>query len=871
MLKVRNQKCIRRLSYKAVLASRRRNLIAIFSIILTTVLFTALFAITMSINASYETNQFRQLGGYCHGTFKAVTDEQMAAIAAHSSVKETGERRLTGIYDEGIFAKIPVEISFMDANCTKWSYAVPQVGRMPETGREIAMDTKAIQKLGVVPELGAEITLTYRVYNQNEIGLYQTDTFTLVGYWTYDELMPVHYLNVCEDYVDEMERKYTEVGMAQFRSDLNVMMVSSINIESQMKQVDTDLGYTWESRGAENSAQIGVNWAYLSAQVTSRMDPAMLMSVVAFILLTAFTGYLIIYNIFQISVAGDIHFYGLLKTIGTTPRQIKRIIRYQALVLCIVGIPVGILLGYGLSVGLMPIVLRGSTINRESMTISSSPIIFIGSALFALLTVLISCARPGRIASRVSPVEAVKYTDVNHIKKRERAVRGVKVYQMAFANLGRSKRKTVLVIVSLALAVTLLNELYAFVAGFDEDKYMSSNTCADFIVSSTDYFRYHRSDTYISESTIREIKANTDAALGGCGYIRTNGAAYMGMEEEVIRRRYKEHLEDAYVDIEIDSMEKKDGLLLGRVDIEGLDSALFDKLSVVEGDLSMMFDQDSHAVAVRVKEDAYGNIENRADYPKIGDKLTIEYTTGVKDTNSLEINHEIESYEVEYTVCALVFMPNTMSFRTQAIEGEYLIMPVERLRADGGQHVIPMFYLFDAADDNAEKAAENYLSQQTDQGLSTLMYESKATIQEEFRQFQRMFILLGSLLCVIVGMVGILNFFNAIMTGLLSRRKEFAVLQSIGMTNRQLRRMLIYEGMFYALGAIAVALALALGIGPLIGHSMNKIFFFYQYQFSIMPVLAVVPSFVLLGCLIPAVLYGQSSRQSIVERLRDYF
>ncbi len=83
--------------------------------------------------------------------------------------------------------------------------------------------------------------------------------------------------------------------------------------------------------------------------------------------------------------------------------------------------------------------------------------------------------------------------------------------------------------------------------------------------------------------------------------------------------------------------------------------------------------------------------------------------------------------------------------------------------------------------------------------------------------------------------------------------------------------MLIYEGMFYALGAIAVALALALGIGPLIGHSMNKIFFFYQYQFSIMPVLAVVPSFVLLGCLIPAVLYGQSSRQSIVERLRDYF
>ena len=59
------------------------------------------------------------------------------------------------------------------------------------------------------------------------------------------------------------------------------------------------------------------------------------------------TGYLIIYNVFQISVAGDIRFYGLLKTIGTTPRQLKRIIRIQALSLSAAGIPLGLLLGWG--------------------------------------------------------------------------------------------------------------------------------------------------------------------------------------------------------------------------------------------------------------------------------------------------------------------------------------------------------------------------------------------------------------------------------------------------------------------------------------------------------------------------------------------
>ena len=62
-----------------------------------------------------------------------------------------------------------------------------------------------------------------------------------------------------------------------------------------------------------------------------------MVAVAAFLLLVIFTGYLIIYNIFQISVAGDIRFYGLLKTIGTTPRQLKRIIRQQALLLCLIG------------------------------------------------------------------------------------------------------------------------------------------------------------------------------------------------------------------------------------------------------------------------------------------------------------------------------------------------------------------------------------------------------------------------------------------------------------------------------------------------------------------------------------------------------
>ena len=78
------------------------------------------------------------------------------------------------------------------------------------------------------------------------------------------------------------------------------------------------------------------------------------------------------------------------------------------------------------------------------------------------------------------------------------------------------------------------------------------------------------------------------------------------------------------------------------------------------------------------------------------------------------------------------------------------------------------------------------------------MYESKATARSEFAQFRQMFLLVGGILCAIIGLVGLLNFFNAMMTSILSRRREFAVLQAVGMTNRQLKIMLIYVSVHHS-------------------------------------------------------------------------
>lgn len=276
-MNVKNRKCIRKLSWRSLWASRKRNIIAITAIALTALLFTSLFTIVMSMNSSYENYTFRQVGGYCHGTFKEVTEEQIKNISAHSKVKAVGKRINIGYMDSGIFAKAPAEVSFMDDNCTEWSFAMPTVGQKPQEKNEITMDTYALKLLGVAPELGADIELTYTVGSLSATPYEKTDTFTLVGWWEYDDISPVHYINVSEEYAKEIEAEAISKGLEPFRIDLNVMMASGINIRGQMEQVDLDLGYAWDETGEGELVRIGVNWGYTSSQLGESMDAATLL------------------------------------------------------------------------------------------------------------------------------------------------------------------------------------------------------------------------------------------------------------------------------------------------------------------------------------------------------------------------------------------------------------------------------------------------------------------------------------------------------------------------------------------------------------------------------------------------------------------
>ena len=893
-MKVKNRKAVRRLSVKSFKAAGRRNITAAVAIAMTTVLFTALFTIMMSINTSYESYTFRQIGGYAHGTFKDVTSQQASMIESNSKVKAAGRRITAGIITDGGFAKIPAEISYMDDNNAKWSYINLSKGHMPEAEDEIIMDTAALDALGVDPEIGAKIKLTYDMLDVDSTVGSRTDTFRLVGWWDYDDISPVHFINVSEAYVRKVEQAAFGGGADHLREDINVMFRTSIGIEENMKTVENDLGFQSDDLDKDGYVRYGVNWGYTASQAADGIDLEMVAAAAALLILIIMTGYLIIYNIFRISVSSDIRYYGLLKTVGVTPRQLRRIVRQQAMMLCAEGCPAGLVIGYLAGRVLMPVIMESTSLGTSCVEVSISPVIFAASALFSIVTVFLSCARPARMASKVSPVEAVKYADASHgqhkIGKMRRirkpgAMKSAGLGRMALANLGRNRLKTLVVILSMALSVVLLSVLCAFVGGFDMEKYLSKQTCADFIVGKTNYFNFqaHGTESGLSEGEIAEIKAGTESSVSGMAWSLDDTDSVIWLPKSAGSPDDDALDDDEQTSYAKQALQKegRENMPCSDLQIEGLDAELLQKLQVIDGELAPMSDSGENAIAVAAETDDNGNLMDGDSLPKPGDTVTVTYIdegyfidsrTGEKSSENTPgeyIKYKVaRSHDVRYTVCAVVCVPYSMSFRYSDFSSIDAVINSERLRADSDAEIFPMFYMFDAPDRSAEDGDEAFLKELTSSPASSLMYESKATVRAEFEGFRNMFTLLGGVLCVITGLVGILNFFNSIMTGMMSRRYEFAVLQSIGMTGKQLRSMLIYEGLLYAAYAILLSIVLSIIIEPIAGRMLENMFWFYSYRFTLKGIFITAPVFLAAGAVLPALLYRGISRRSIIERLR---
>ena len=370
------------LSKRMFHTSRGRNLVAVLAILLTTMMFTTLFTLSQSMSQNLIEMTFRQTGYNAEASMRGLSEEQADLIANHPDVEELGRSIVLGLAENRELSGRSVEIRWANEPYAQHSYALPTTGHLPQAADEIALDTLTLDRLGIPHELGAPVTLEWRKDSSDPDAETIRADFTLCGFWEGNQSSYSSMAWVSRVYADKMTGGVLSTDPNQIFGlyMVQVNLYSDQNIEETMERVLADTGLS--------ELEYSINLAYspeMGAVAVQENLPMYLGMGLVFI-----AGYLIIYNIFQISVTADVQFYGKLKTLGTTTRQLKKLIYNQANRMCIVGIPAGLILGWLLGTVLVP-VLMGSM--EGTAVVSASPMIFIGSALFAWATVLISCLR----------------------------------------------------------------------------------------------------------------------------------------------------------------------------------------------------------------------------------------------------------------------------------------------------------------------------------------------------------------------------------------------------------------------------------------------------------------------------------------------
>ncbi len=884
-MRVSNKQCIRNLSKKSFKASKTRNIIAILAISLTTILFTALFTVGLSINEAFQQSNFRQVGGYSHGGFKYLTEEQFLELREDPLIKEWGVSRILGFSLNEELRKNHVEVRWSNSNDAHWMFLDPIEGRLPlENTNEAATDLEVLNLLGVEPKIGEEFTILVDVCGEPT---YQT--FTLCGWWEKDPIVVANHIIIPESRVDsvfrDMEISLPSKDKISGSWNLDVMFKNSNHIEENLNTILKNHSYQSEISTEDNYIDIGVNWGYTGAQISQNADVMTVVMIIILLLIIIFTGYLIIYNVFQISIVNDIRFYGLLKTIGTTGKQIKSILRNQALMLCLVGIPLGCVCGWFIGAWLSPIIMSRLN-NIVANTLSISPLIFIISAVFSLFTVLLSCARPARLAAKVSPIDAVRYTNGNCSKKKlKKGKNKISVTNMAISNLNRNKCKTFVTIISLTLAVLLLQVTTLFTNGFDMDKYLQDKSVCDFILADGGYFNnnlytWPTQKGILPENVIEDVCSQNGITDGGRVYGQLDLVKEFAPENWVRQNKLRwDSIEN--VDYEMKYSERSsDGRVMENVQTYGMEKYILDRLKVIEGDLTELYKSGSRAIAAVYLSDDYNEKLPNSNWARIGDTVTFRYPVSWEFYNP-ETREVYESFDdagenpcwqrpseyhdETFTVTALVLVPSTLCYRYYG--NDEFVMNSDTFQQLTGKSDV-MLYAFDT-DDYAEESMENFLKEYTEKINPRYGYESKQIYVAEFESFRSMFMIIGGLLSFIVGLVGVLNFINAVLTGIITRKHELAMLQSIGMTGNQMKNMLVTEGLLYALCSIVFAAILSIIISPLTASVLSKMFWFFRYKLTFTPILIVAPIFALIGYIVPLIVYYSVSKQTIVERLRE--
>lgn len=832
MLKTDNKKVINDLAKTTYKADKKRNILTIAAIFLTTFLLCTIISVGLSYWDTVSLRQQRVQGIDYDIELTEPRDHQVSVIREMDNVKYAGlsvKCAIVSKYQDKELNKL--KLYWLDDTCWK-KQTVPALdyykGKYPNKENEIMLSRSALSSMGIKnPKVGMELPLIYQTLAENSKNEDIIKTFVLSG-WFLD------YTSIDKGYVSEKFYKSTGVLQTDVtQGSLKVSLKNPLYSKNDIIEM-------------QNQIKLSGNQIIKADYDTISNFIKTIIGLVILLALVFMSGYLFIYNTLYISVNQDIRYFGQLKTIGTTTVQIKKMIYKQILWNTVIGIPLGLTCSAVVGKIIIPQllhVLNPTVATSEVGTISLW--VFVIATVFSFVATMISSQKPAKIAMNCSPVEAMKYVGAVPVKVKNKKRTGGDICSMVKMNLFRDKKQFIIIMCSLSLAVSLFLIINVII-------YV--NNAKNILNHFYDYDLRLLNQTLLSDNEEQVITLDLIGqikSIDGVKDVRVlkSATAFVPYQENVYGEYYKELYNSRYspgnYEKDIELYKKQPNHYLFTCKVLGIDELEFerinntlknplDKEEFKNGDIAVVFKNFTQG--------GNGIIGKNVEF-------SIPAALNPDKKENIEIGAIIDNYPAYYSAG---YTPD-------------LIVSDDFFNKIMGQPLIEMIKI--DYDVPFSKSVETSIKKliKSNKFIST---ESKLGDYSEMKNSESQITVLGGSLGIIIIFLAISNYLNMMSESIQNRSKEFAVLESVGMTRKQIKKMIVFESLGYSILSSVIALIIGLPASYVIFTNFNR----YGIPFAF-PVIKTLLLFIviIITCVVTSLfVFSKLKSETVIGLLRKY-
>lgn len=812
-----------RVAYCNMRHYKSKNILIGIAIILTTLL---LFVIPSIGKDMVEVNfaVINKIYPTWHALYRNVDESTVMKLAAHHDVKTYGLRSDAGYMN---LEDATVSMMYMDRTGMELYKVKLKEGQLPQKENDIVVSKGILEALGQNGKIGDTITVPYQILKDDGLDYTKEKDFRICGF-------------LADNESSKEQKQYTSlVSEAFLKAEIPVEQVKYrflLQVNGQKGNTTADYTETIQNIARQfgiSEDDMNINKEYLAANY---VDPATIPVIVGIMLIVVLAGIITIFSVYYVSMNQRVREFGKLKAIGATKRQLRQIVLREGMGVALFAIPIGLLIGtVAVKVVLLQFVEHAKDSNvlitEAYKVVAKGEVqlyywwIYLLAIAVTLCTVYLSLMKPMRMAAKVSEIEAMRYQGGSKRQKSSRkGYQFLNIGRLTKRNLAENKKKSTITIVSMAVTGIFVMMVATVLSCANPMESAKSSIVGQYEISpivesgNKEHPEYEWAEVQKNNPLNEGLKQQIEE-LDGVERVDVFTALKVsgGPFEEKIGTEFINGVPEEYAE------ELKKGITEGNVTYEELKSG--DKV-----------------ILDRALLHWYPDI-------KVGDKL------------KLNIHDGDNTFQKEIEVAAIG------EYGTGLTNYNCLIMAkegAEKLTINNSSSYFQVI-----ADKDYDEALEASLQAIVDGSgrLQMRTWKNEYDTWENAIQMTR-----GACYAfiIILAAISIMNLINTMINSVHVRKKELGMMQAIGMSDRQLMKMLQLEGIFYTVGTLIISI----GVGSLAGYPLflyakrTGMFDISTYHYPVTAAIIIILTLFVIQMLLAIFIAKSVRKDSLIERIR---